>query len=57
MFFGFSGLDPLGKVLVNLAAAWLQEAERGWPTVRFDVVSVLRPRTGPLVVEHLRGVL
>ncbi|MGH3261259.1 MAG: YraN family protein [Trebonia sp.] len=27
----------------------------GYAEVRFDVVSVLRPRSGPTVVEHLRG--
>jgi putative endonuclease len=43
--------------LRRLAAAWLVAHGGGWPTVRIDVVAVLRPRTGPAVVEHLRGVL
>lgn len=43
--------------LRRLAAAWLAQSGGGWATVRFDVVAVLRPRTGPAVVEHLRGVL
>lgn len=43
--------------LRRLAAAWLAAAGGGYETVRFDVVGVLRPRTGAAVVEHLRGVL
>ncbi len=43
--------------LRRLGAAWLCSADRSWQFVRFDVVSVLRPRTGAAVVEHLRGVL
>lgn len=40
-----------------LAAAWLADAGGGYDTVRFDVVGVLRPLTGPARIEHLRGVL
>lgn len=47
----------------RLAAHWLAvqraDGERasgvGYSQVRFDVVSVLRPATGPAIVEHLRG--
>jgi putative endonuclease len=44
----------------RLAGAWLaqQRADDGpefWPELRFDVVSVLRPRQGAALVEHLRG--
>ncbi len=39
----------------RLAAAWL-EAHAAAPTgVRLDLVAVLRPRRGPSVVEHVRG--
>ncbi|HVV30977.1 MAG TPA: YraN family protein [Mycobacteriales bacterium] len=43
--------------LRRLARAWLEQHRDGWAEVRFDVVAVLRPRRGPAVVEHLRGVL
>jgi putative endonuclease len=42
--------------LRRLAAAWLAEQDRHFPAVRIDVVAVLRPRRGPALVEHLRGV-
>ena len=49
--------------LRRLALRWLadQRADGGeaefarYAEVRFDVVSVLRPPSGPTVVEHLRG--
>ena len=51
--------------LRRLALRWLTDQRAGglegtaWPTryaeVRFDVVSVLRPLSGPTVVDHLRG--
>jgi putative endonuclease len=43
--------------LRRLAAAWLADHPTGWPEVRIDVVSVLVPRHGGPVVDHLRGVL
>lgn len=42
--------------LRTLALHWLDEAELYIPTVRFDVVSVLLPRTGGPIVSYLRGV-
>lgn len=42
--------------LRRLAARWASE-QPGWvPEVRIDLVAVLRPLTGPSVVEHVRGV-
>jgi putative endonuclease len=48
--------------LRRLALRWLADqraaggtAFAGYAEVRFDVVSVLRPLSGPTVVEHLRG--
>lgn len=43
--------------LRRLTAAWLQaHRDRWWEDVRIDVVAVLRPPTGPALVEHVRGV-
>ncbi|HEY8728430.1 MAG TPA: YraN family protein [Acidothermaceae bacterium] len=44
--------------LRRLAAQWLAQPTtipRHYGEVRFDVVSVLRPRTGPTTVTHLRA--
>jgi putative endonuclease len=41
--------------LRRLAAIWLSEHPTSADEVRFDVVSVLRPRRGPALVEHLRA--
>lgn len=38
----------------RLAAAWLAQAGLPWSELRFDVVSVTRPRGGEQTVEHLR---
>lgn len=42
--------------LRRLVARWLADHGQGYTAVRVDVVSVLRPRAGESVVEHLRGV-
>lgn len=39
-----------------LARVWLDVHAHPWSQVRFDVVAVLRPRSGAAVVEHLTGV-
>jgi putative endonuclease len=46
--------------LRRLAHLWLSSQRAGgepafWPAIRFDVVSVLRPPSGPAVCRHLRG--
>jgi putative endonuclease len=41
--------------LRRLAMLWLREHPAGGAEVRFDVVSVLLPRSGAPAVEHLRG--
>jgi putative endonuclease len=41
--------------LRRLANRWLDEHPGGWDEVRFDVVSVLRPPSGPARVRHLRA--
>lgn len=43
--------------LRELALMWLRENPSGGVQVRFDVVGVLLPRSGPAQLEHLRGVL
>ena len=42
--------------LHRLAATWLSECDGSYPSVRIDVVSVILPRRGGPVVEHLRAV-
>lgn len=39
----------------QLAARWLAENEDAWDEVRFDVVSVLRQRSGAALVRHLQS--
>jgi putative endonuclease len=41
--------------LRQLAAAWIQDHDVHPADVRFDLVAVLRPRRGPSVVEHVKG--
>lgn len=43
--------------LRRLAVLWLEARGMGFAEVRFDVVSVLRSRSGAAQVDHLRGVL
>jgi putative endonuclease len=43
--------------LRELALMWLREHPSGGVQVRFDVVGVLLPKSGPAQLEHLRGVL
>jgi putative endonuclease len=42
--------------LRQLTACWLAESGMHPPSVRIDVVAVLRPPSGPALVEHLRAV-
>ncbi|WP_296666012.1 YraN family protein [Demequina sp.] len=42
--------------LRRLAGEWLAAQDGHWPGVRIDVVAVTLPRSGPAVIEHLRGV-
>jgi putative endonuclease len=43
--------------LRHLTAAWLEAHPDSYPEVRIDVIGVLVPRRGGLVVDHLRGVV
>lgn len=43
--------------LRRLAARWLADHQVHPAGIRVDVVGVLRPRRGPALVEHLRGVV
>lgn len=40
----------------RLALLWLTEQDGPWQRIRFDVVSILLPRTAQPVIEHLRAV-
>ena len=42
--------------LRQLMAHWLAEHDEHAREVRLDAVAVLRPATGPAVVQHVRGV-
>ena len=41
--------------LERLGIAWMRVRGMRPRSMRVDIVSVLRPRTGPTVVEHVRG--
>ena len=42
--------------LRRLGEAWQEARELRAPEVRVDLVAVLRPRRGPALVEHVRGI-
>jgi putative endonuclease len=42
--------------LRRLTSLWLAGQDQRFDEVRIDVVGVLRPRRGPVVIEHLRAV-
>ena len=51
-----AGVTPAkAERLRRAAATWLAARGLGAAPVRFDVVSVLRPRSGAAVVEHVEG--
>jgi putative endonuclease len=49
--------DVKAARLHRLAGLWLESHGLAFAEVRFDVVSVLRARSGPARVDHFRGVL
>jgi putative endonuclease len=42
--------------LRRLAVRWLRERELTVPDIRIDLVGIIRPRRGPSVVDHVRGI-
>ena len=42
--------------LRRLAVRWVEDRGVHPPETRVDLVAVLRPRTGPTVVDHVRGI-
>jgi len=42
--------------LRRLAVRWVEAHDVHPPETRVDLVAVLRPRTGPALVEHVRGI-
>jgi putative endonuclease len=42
--------------LRRLTAAWLADHPQYFDEIRIDVVAIMRPPVGPLVLEHLRAV-
>lgn len=43
--------------LRELAVRYLGDHPGSWSGIRFDVVAILRPRSGAMTVDHLRDVL
>jgi putative endonuclease len=43
--------------LRELAVRYLSENPGSWRGIRFDVVAILRPRSGATSIEHLRDVI
>lgn len=39
----------------RLAGQWLAEHVEGWAGVRFDVVGIVLPHSGPATIEHYAG--
>lgn len=39
----------------RLAGLWLSIHRASWAGVRFDVVGIVCPRSGPVAIEHYRG--
>jgi putative endonuclease len=42
--------------LRRLAVAWLRAHDARAPRIRIDVIGILRPRSGPVLVRHVEGV-
>ncbi|MDO8307357.1 MAG: YraN family protein [Actinomycetota bacterium] len=42
--------------LRHAALRWLDEQQVHVPTIRFDVIGIVQPRSGPPVLQHLVGV-
>jgi putative endonuclease len=42
--------------LRQLAIRWLEERQVHVPEIRFDVIGIVAPPTGPPTLQHLRGV-
>ena len=47
--------EAKARRLRRLAARWLDQHTERAPSIRFDVVGVLRQPRGPAAVEHVRG--
>ncbi|MPV49602.1 MULTISPECIES: YraN family protein [unclassified Pseudactinotalea] len=42
--------------LRRLSAAWLASHEHEPPEIRLDLIAILAPRSGPVRLEHVRGI-